>query len=166
MKKLLSLAVLLTGVLVAQADIANFTISLNGNQETSPTGSPGAGGGFASFDPVAQTISVNVVFGGLSSGLTAAHIHDGAVGVAGPIIVTLHPFVGMTAGSIAETDSTASLNAANIADLLAGRTYLNIHTTAFPGGEIRGQLVPVPEPSTLALLGLGVAAFAVRKRLA
>ncbi len=53
---------------------------------------------------------------------------------------------------------TPSTSAAQVADLLAGLWYLNLHTNAFPGGEIRGQVLArsVPEPSTLGLLGAGL----------
>src|SRR5262245_15720689 len=51
-----------------------------------------------------------------------------------------------------------------VAGLLNGQTYLNIHTSMFPGGEIRGQLSPVPEPSSMVLLGSGLVGFIVMRR--
>lgn len=63
--------------------------------------------------------------------------------------------------------TVAGAQAAFIAGLLSGQTYLNIHTTQFPGGEIRGQLLQaVPEPATVLLLATGVMgiAGALRKR--
>ena len=70
-----------------------------------------------------------------------------ATGVAGP------PVVG-----------NAVIIAAQETDLLNQLWYLNLHTSAFPGGEIRGQVIPIPEPSGLMLLGGGLALLAALRR--
>ena len=84
---------------------------------------------------------------------TAAHIHLGAKGAEGPVIVPLFTgptktgsFSGVLAeGSIAESDLTGPMEGKTFADLtaavLAGQTYVNVHTKANPNGEIRGQIV-------------------------
>jgi hypothetical protein len=71
----------------------------------------------------------------------AGHIHSGAVGVAGPVVQTLHTSGSTTDGQIRDTGETSTagtLGAAICADPSA--YYVNYHTTAFPGGAIRGQL--------------------------
>lgn len=56
---------------------------------------------------------------------------------------------------------TETLSPSQISDLESGKWYANILSTSFPGGELRGQILPVPEPSSFALLALGTALFIV-----
>ena len=130
---------------------------------------------------------VNVTFSGLTSGNTAAHIHccvaqGGNAGVA----TTTPTFTGFPGGTTSGTylhvfdltdasswnpafitsngGTTAGAEAALLAGLANNQTYLNIHTTNFGGGEIRGFLVAAPEPGTFLLAGAVLAGFLIRRR--
>ena len=160
-----------------------FNVSLSGPNEATPNASPGTGIGAVTYDTTAHTLAVNFSFGGLTSTTTAAHIHAGTAipgmgiaGVATPTPTFAGFLSGVTAGtysSVLDLTMVSSFNPAYVTGnggtiplaeaalasaMISGRSYLNIHTVAFPGGEIRGFLVPVPEASTLAaglLLSLG-----------
>lgn len=145
--------------LPVHAATVNFTSILNGL--SAGTSSIATGTALMSFDDVSNLfdLSINVI--GLNkSTLTNSHIHLGAPGVNGGVIF------GLGAGSSPNWTDTATgmslaltgqtFPAANEAALLAGNTYLNLHTAAFPNGEIRGQLTPVPLPAAAWLLGSGL----------
>lgn len=101
-----------------------------------PTGTTNASGIFA-FDLVEKTgeLKYTLKVADLTGPAAAGHIHKGAVGVAGPVVVAL-----MVPTTTVEVAGTVTLPPAAIADLKAGLLYVNIHTAANPGGEIRGQL--------------------------
>lgn len=160
------LAILAVATPRASATTILFTISMNGAQEKPPNASGAAGGGIASFDTTTDMISLSVFFAGLAAPATASHIHLGAPGVPGAVIVSFVPFTpAATFGSI--VGGPLAFPVADIPDLMAGDTYFNIHDSVFPGGEIRGQLIPavVPEPSTLLLLGSGIAGLVICGRI-
>ena len=103
-----------------------------------------------------STITYLVTYSGLSGTVAAAHIHTGAVGVAGGVILPLtagpSPMSGtLTAANFAASGSVTTFAQA-VAAIRAGTTYFNLHTAANPGGEIRGQIgvtvsAPAPTPT-------------------
>lgn len=155
--------VLLASYTSSNASLIPFTIMLSGQQETPASPSTAAGGGIALFDDVANTISLSVFFAGLSGTAAQSHIHLAPAGTNGGVIVSFVPFTPQaTSGSIVGENLLFPADAATISALLAGDTYFNIHTSVFPGGEIRGQLLPVvqavsvPEPPSILLLLAGL----------
>jgi len=79
-------------------------------------------------------ISWKLVFHGLTGPASAAHIHLGAKGVAGDVLIAL-------CGPCKTTQTgTGTATAAQVKDMLAGKTYVNVHTAKYPNGEIRGQI--------------------------
>lgn len=120
----------------ALADAIAYGCVLSDKQEVPPTTSPAIGGGQFLIDTSANTVTYRIAFVGLTAAETAAHIHGPAdPGTNGGVLVNL------PAGS----PKTGVWNyiEAQEADILAGKTYVNIHSGAFPGGEIRGQIVPL-----------------------
>ncbi len=110
--------------------------------------------------------------------IVGLHIHNAAPGANGPIVFgifnpshdTSRVITTMTDGTIrfAGAWDASDTDAANLADQLAnlknGQLYVNLHTNAFPGGEIRGQIVPEPSTSLLATLAFGGSLLSLRRR--
>jgi len=110
----------------AQAETVPFTGTMLGASEVPAKTTNGKGTATASLDTATKALTYNVEYTGLSGPATAAHFH----GPAEPFPTPASPIKG-----------TATLTDAQMADLMAGRWYANVHTAANPGGEIRGQMV-------------------------
>src|SRR5881409_2960099 len=168
----LVIAVLMLWAPVSYAIPLTFVAPLSAANEVPPPVVVSQGTGFATvvLDPTAQTLQLNVTFSGLTSNDVAAHIHCCApLGTNAGVATTVPAFplfpLGVTSGSYSSavfdlTQSTIynpafvtlqggliQAEAALIAGIENEMTYLNIHTVNFPGGEIRGQLELVPEPT-------------------
>jgi hypothetical protein len=136
----------------AAATLLTLEADMDGAQANAGagTGSPGTGTGTMTYETTTRVLNWSIVWSGLVGTPTAMHFHGPALpnqnagiqvgtGIAGP------PVVG-----------NATLSVAQEADLLAGLWYLNLHTTSFGGGEIRGQVLEVaaevPGPGLLVAL--------------
>ncbi len=178
---------------MARAELIAFTANLSGAAESPVNASPGTGSATVTIDTLSQTMAIEAVFGNLQGTTTAAHIHcctatpgAGTGGVATqtpsfigfPLGVSAGNFANLydltlastyRAGFITANGGTPlSASAALLAGLQSGSSYFNIHTTAFPGGEIRGFLTlaasPVPTPSTLVLALFALAGLVNARR--
>ncbi len=119
----------------AQAPIT-LRATLSSAQEVPPNPSTGTGTATMTFNQASRQLTWNVAYGGLTGPATMAHFHGPAT--PGANAGVLVPIGG--AGMTSPAAGSATLNDAQAADLLAGRMYVNIHTAAHPGGEIRGQV--------------------------
>jgi len=127
------LAVSLLGPALAMAQTANF--DLKGSNEVPANGS--AAGGSGSITVAAdKTVTGNITTTGIEG--RAAHIHTGAAGANGPVIVPL----SKNGDNGWTVPAGAKLSEEQYAAYVAGTLYVNVHSAAFPGGEIRGQLQP------------------------
>jgi len=124
----------------ANAVVLRFMVRMNGAQENPPVAPAGTGVGRIVIDTVTGTVTGSVRFTGLSTPSVAGHFHIGAAGVNGPVIIPLQGGVGVTAGTMRVT-AGSRFNVAQRRALRRNGLYLNIHSTANPGGEIRGQII-------------------------
>jgi len=137
-----------TGVLTAVAIVSiaatasaqqkNFMATLGGGSEVPAVSGAGKGMATVILDPASKSITYEIDYSGLSGPATAAHIH-------GPAATGANAGVVVPLGDKAPPSpikGTAKLTDAQIADLEAGKDYVNVHTDANKGGEIRGQLMP------------------------
>ena len=154
LRSTLTLIALLCAYTVAAQ--SSFQAILTGAGEFPANGSTGTGLGTLILNAAQTQITVNETWSGISAPATASHIHGpGGVGTNAAV---LFPFSGVpaaTSGSI--PTQTFSITALQVGYLESGFLYFNVHDANFPGGEIRGQILPVPEPSTIGLAGLGLA---------
>ncbi len=175
----------------AIADQTIYTAVLSGSAEEPSNDSPGSGTATVTIDFDQNTMRVQENFSDLLANVTVSHIHcctdEPRAGLAGVATVT-PTFTGFPSGVMSgvydhtfDMTDAASYNAAFItanggtvdgaftalvAGLNSGHAYANIHTTMFPGGEIRGFLAPIPEPEAYAMLlaGLVLVRLVARRR--
>jgi hypothetical protein len=173
----------------SEAHIVIYNVNLSGPAEAPPNASPGTGTGTIEFDEDLVTMKIDIVFNGLLGNVTAAHIHaataNAFTGTAG-VATQLPSFAGFphggTSGAYIQTFDLTNASSYNPAFVTAsggtvsdalnallfaaedGKAYLNIHTSAFPGGEIRGFLTAVPEPSSLLVTGWIAGALMLHRR--
>ena len=127
----------------ALAEIISFKTELKGNNEVPPNDSKGTGTFTATYDTESKKLTWKGEYSDLTGPATMAHFHGPTepswqqpheFGDVADVTVTITPITSPFEGSATLTDAQA-------AELIAGRWYVNIHTDAYPAGEIRGQVV-------------------------
>lgn len=118
----------------ARAEMVVLKVTLNGASEVPPTTSQGSGQGTFSFDTATRKLDYEITYSGLSGPATAGHIHSPAApgSNARPAVPFENP--------ASPIKGSATLTEAQATELLGGLAYVNIHTAANAGGEIRGQI--------------------------
>lgn len=181
---------LVTAAAAASAVPTVYVTTLSGLNEEPQNSSPATGTARVTVDPDLHQLTVTTSFSGLVGTTTAAHIHcctptpnTGTAGVATQT-PTFEGFpAGVTSGDYSRLfdttqastwngtfitnngGTTAGAESALWSGLAEGRAYLNIHSSVYPNGEIRGFLQPIPEPGQWAMLLMGIpAVLALRRR--
>ena len=186
-------AATLVAVTATGAGAQSFQLQarLDQSQEVPTSGSPATGFGTLLYNASAGTIDVTLSFQGLTgttvgvgAGNAPAHVHIAPPGVNGPIVI---PLIGVSTGATFFSNYvrsftfaelvTIGVTTANVGSLQTELTrlmgtpqgttanlYFNVHTTNFGGGEIRGNLAVVPEPSTYVLMASGLAGLGLVAR--
>jgi len=162
---------------VAALASSTFVATLSGpNERPLPVDSPALGFAIATLDggPGAYTLSYQIIYSGLTSEVVGGHIHVGInppgsnpEDQTGPIVHELDSLGSPISGEWSSADSSNALSDLLVDSLFDGELYINIHTSNFPAGEIRGNLnlsdggpinpIPLPAPLAMGALGLALA---------
>jgi hypothetical protein len=165
MKRLLCGAAVAAALLISatpsSAQVVNMTATLTGSEETTAT--PGVlglltgavGTATVSVDATNEEVAVQLNLFNFATGTSAGHIHVGPKGVAGPVVLNFPIPAGRTgdlplsfrlgvAAFVARPEIGINTMSDLIQAIVGGGAYVNIHTSQYPAGEIRGHLVPVP----------------------
>jgi hypothetical protein len=126
------------GAGIGGAAAETAVVALTGANVVPPNTSPGKGEANVSYDKASKKLTYKLTYSGLTGDPTGAHFHGPAAPGANAGVI-----IPLGSGAPANpTEGTATLTDAQAADLLAGKWYVNVHTKANPGGEIRGQVMP------------------------
>jgi hypothetical protein len=162
MKRLLCGAAVAAALIISAtpsfAQVVNMTATLSPGEETPAPGilSGAVGTATVSVDATNQEIAVSLSLFNFATGTTAGHIHVGPRGIAGPVVINFPIPTGRTgdlpltfrvgvAAFVARPEIGINTMTDAIQAIVGGNAYVNIHTSANPGGEIRGQLAVIPE---------------------
>ncbi|WP_460608382.1 CHRD domain-containing protein [Hymenobacter terrigena] len=152
--RLLAATCLLAAPLLATAQQTRahllLTARMSGDQETPAVTTNAQGVASFMLNETRDTLFVQAAFSGLSGTVTGAHVHEGAVGVAGPIIINLVPMV--RGNRLSGFLTGADIAQPKLARFLKSQYYINVHTAANPNGEIRGQIRLESETGIIANL--------------
>jgi hypothetical protein len=132
------LATLVLGAAIAFAGPAladKIKVSLDGKSQVPPNTSAGTGTADLDYDAATKKLSWKITYSGLSGPVTAAHFHGPAAAGANAGVK-----VAIPNATSSPVEGSATLTDEQAADLTGGKYYINIHTAANPGGEIRGQV--------------------------
>ena len=131
-------ATLVLGAAVAFAGPAfadKYKATLDAKSEVPPNASPASGTADIDYDAASKKLSWKITYSGLSGPATAAHFHGPAETGKNAGVAVAIPNAGTS-----PVEGSATLTDAQAADLVSGKLYINVHTAANPGGEIRGQV--------------------------
>jgi hypothetical protein len=115
-------------------------VALTGAEQVPPVQTPASGAADLTYDPATRVVTWSVTYSGLSGPATMAHFHGpAAAGKNGPVTIWLSKKGEPVASPIT---GEATLTPEQAQQFTAGDWYINVHTQANPGGEIRGQVLP------------------------
>lgn len=183
----LGLAAALTLSAAAAQAATVFTATLTGDQQVPPVVTDASGSATLTLNDAMDALAYEITVMGIDvADFTGGHFHSAPAGANGPVIFG---FQGPVGGPVDDVDGDLTLIgdmmgftvsgvwdgaegrngmtlADDIATFLSGGVYINIHSTAFPSGEVRGQVAPIPLPAAAGLLagGLGLMWGAGRRR--
>lgn len=128
------------------AQVLELRATITGAQEVPANTSPATGSAIMLYDVAANTFDLVVSINGLANTASASHIHEGVAGANGPVVTNLGADAAYTrAGNALRATFRGLAYGGDRRRLIRGEAYFNLHSAQFPGGEIRGQLVPRPK---------------------